>query len=418
MTEVVLRPLADAFMEVGIFVAVLVAAFGWARWRYGDRLVAALARHRRAGPLVGALLGVSPGCAGAILVMPLAARGTVSFGTAIAALAATMGDSSWVIMAADFDAALTVHAVLFVTGLVTGYAVDALGIDPRAARPAAARGAPVLAGAGGPDHVDQSADQRPAAVGAPGRRPVGHPDRLGGPTLLAAARAAAAAARRPVAALGALGAPVGRVAGSPAVAAAAPTGFWALAGVGGLIGVPMAFQATDGAALTAALGGLDPYLLLGTLGTLTALTIFLSGEARFADDDLQTARATSLRAILTQGARETSFVVVWVAAAYLAWSLVHAVTGFDGSQLPLHGVAGVLVGALIGLIPGCAVQIVFTGLFLAGAMPLSTLLANAVSQDGDALLPLIALDGRRAVVATVVTTVPGLLVGAGALLLL
>ena len=87
MAEVVLRPLADAFMEVGIFVALLVAVFGWARWRYGDKLVDALSRHRRGGPLVGALLGVSPGCAGAILVMPLAARGTVSYGTAIGLVA-------------------------------------------------------------------------------------------------------------------------------------------------------------------------------------------------------------------------------------------------------------------------------------------------------------------------------------------
>lgn len=401
MTEVVLRPLADAFMEVGVFVALLVAVFGWARWRYGDRLVAALSRHRRAGPLVGALLGVSPGCAGAILVMPLAARGTVSYGTAIAALAATMGDSSWVIMAADFDAALRVHAVLFVTGLVTGYLVDALGIGARADRPAAA--------------TEPAVARLPAARG--GLAAVGGIRAAVG-AVAGVRTAVAGAAARPATALARLGAPVGRVAGRPAVVAAAPTGFWALAGVGGVIGVPMAFQAMDGRALTAAFGGLDPYLLLGTLGTLTALTIFLSGEARFADDDLETARATSLRAILTQGARETSFVVVWVAAAYLAWSLVHTVTGFDGSQLPLFGLAGVVVGALVGLIPGCAVQIVFTGLFISGVVPLPTLLANAVSQDGDALLPLIALDGRRALVATVVTTVPGLLVGAGALLLL
>jgi hypothetical protein len=31
MTELLLRPLADAFMQVGVFVALMVAPFGWAR---------------------------------------------------------------------------------------------------------------------------------------------------------------------------------------------------------------------------------------------------------------------------------------------------------------------------------------------------------------------------------------------------
>jgi hypothetical protein len=109
-------------------------------------------------------------------------------------------------------------------------------------------------------------------------------------------------------------------------------------------------------------------------------------------------------------------VVVWVAVAYVAWALVHVLTGFDGSQLPVLGMTGVLVGALVGLVPGCAVQIVFTGLYVGGVVPLPTLLANAVSQDGDALLPLIALERRSALVATCITTLPGLVVGTAAYL--
>ena len=57
------------------------------------------------------------------------------------------------------------------------------------------------------------------------------------------------------------------------------------------------------------------------------------------------------------------------------------------------------------------------GLFLAGGMPLPTLVANSISQDGDALLPLLALERRSAVLATCITTVPALLVGGGLLLL-
>lgn len=71
----------------------------------------------------------------------------------------------------------------------------------------------------------------------------------------------------------------------------------------------------------------------------------------------------------------------------------------------------------MGLIPGCAIQIVFAGIFLSGGMPLSTLAANSVSQDGDALIPLFALEQRSALLATVITTVPALVVGLGILFL-
>ncbi|NLL47987.1 MAG: hypothetical protein GX249_05330, partial [Firmicutes bacterium] len=39
------------------------------------------------------------------------------------------------------------------------------------------------------------------------------------------------------------------------------------------------------------------------------------------------------------------------------------------------------------------------------------LLANALSQDGDALFPLIAIDKRSAVSATIINTIPALIVG-------
>jgi hypothetical protein len=190
--------------------------------------------------------------------------------------------------------------------------------------------------------------------------------------------------------------------------------FWLLAATGSVVAVPSAFQLLDPAALPG-LVGLDPYLAMGVGGTVVALVITAYGRMKFSDDSVESAVGTSagepFASVLRHGARETSFVVSWVATAYVAWALVEHLTGFDGSQLPLAGLAGVVVGALVGLVPGCAVQIVFTGLYLSGLMPFSTLIANALSQDGDALLPLLAEQPRSALLATCLTTVPGLLVG-------
>lgn len=57
-----------------------------------------------------------------------------------------MGDSSWVIMAGDPGAALWIHAVLLATGLLTGHAVDALGLSPRLREDAAHLAGPVPTG--------------------------------------------------------------------------------------------------------------------------------------------------------------------------------------------------------------------------------------------------------------------------------
>ncbi|MEH1127234.1 putative manganese transporter [Micromonospora sp. CPCC 206061] len=348
MIDYLARPMADAFMQVGVYVAVLVVVFGWLRWRYGDRVTDALVRRPRFGPLVGALLGVSPGCGGAIILMPLYARGRVSYGTVIAALAATMGDSSWVVLAWDPGFALRIHALLFAVGLVTGYAVDALRVDP--ARPTAL--------------VPES----PPAAPAGDRRPV------------------------------------------------MATAFWGLTTPAFLVSVPIVFQMLDPDRVSAVLRGVDPYLVLGVAGTLVAVVIFTAGRGRFADDTVESSHPRSVGEMLRHGAHEASFVTVWVAVAYVGWEVLTRTTGLDGSELPLVGVAGVVAGALVGLVPGCAVQIVFTGLYVSGAMPLPTLAANAVSQDGDALIPLATLRHRSAALATVVTTIPALLVGAALLL--
>ncbi|GAB3179180.1 putative 10TM heavy-metal exporter [Micromonospora palomenae] len=422
MTELVVRPLADAFMQVGVYVAVMVALFGWLRWRYGDRITDGLTRRPRLGPLVGALLGVSPGCGGAIVLMPLYARGKVSFGTVVAALAATMGDSSWVVLAWNPLFALKIHTLLFAVGLVTGYVVDALGIDParRRARP----GIPAVVG----------------AVGAPTTRAV--PAVVGRAVVGRAVPAAATGAAPAAPVASALAGPVGAVPTQPVGpgGSAGPrsrgtvagrtglldglrrpdpaTAFWGLTTPAFAVSVPVVFQMVDPTVLTRALGGVDPYLALGVLGTLVAVLIFAAGRGRLADDSLETAYPQSLRETLRHSAHEASFVTVWVAVAYLGWQVITTVTGFDGSQLALTGLLGVLVGAAIGLIPGCAVQIVFTGLYVSGGLPLPTLVANAISQDGDALIPLAALRRHSAALATVITTIPAAAVGAALLVVL
>jgi hypothetical protein len=380
--SLLLRPVADAFLQVGVPVAVLAAAVAWARVRYGTRALDVLVRHPRAAPLAGAALGVLPGCGGAILVALLHLRGRASFGTAVAALTATMGDASFVLLAVDPVVGLAVHGVLLVTGVVTGYAVDATGWAPRRRRPVAESLVSIggtspagAVGAGSPTSAGALLEGSPHGASCPPRR------------------------RGPVP----LGLP------------AAPAALWVSAALGMLVAVPAMLSLIDPAS-GAPVGGVDLWLVLGVAGFAACLWVFVKSGCRMSDDDADV--PVDLPRALSHGAVETAFITTWVSVAFVVLALLEALSPLEASALQLAGAAAVLIGVAVAVVPGCGTQIAFTGLYAAGALPLPGLLANAVAQDGDALLPVLAEDRRTAVALTLLTSVPALVVGGIALLVL
>jgi hypothetical protein len=80
---------------------------------------------------MGALLGVTPGCGGTILLMPLYVRGSISFGAVVAALIATTGDSSFLMIATIPRQYLVISAIAAVAGITTGYLVDRTTLGSR-----------------------------------------------------------------------------------------------------------------------------------------------------------------------------------------------------------------------------------------------------------------------------------------------
>jgi hypothetical protein len=110
-------------------------------------------------------------------------------------------------------------------------------------------------------------------------------------------------------------------------------------------------------------------------------------------------------------AEETSFISVWVIGAYLAYDYVAEFGGLD-LELLFQSIAPLLplMGVLVGLIPGCGPQVLVTTLYLNGIIPFAALMGNAVSNDGDALFPAIALNPKAAIVATLYSTIPAMIV--------
>jgi len=152
---------------------------------------------------------------------------------------------------------------------------------------------------------------------------------------------------------------------------------------------------------------------IGTVSIITCMTLWaFTKEIK----DYQSHVAEDKKCVtshpLQKTAQDTNFVTAWVIGAFLAFELITVFANIDLNLLfSGWGVWMPLVGLLVGLLPGCGPQILITSLYISGAVPMSTQLANAISNDGDALFPAIALAPRAALAATFYSAFPAIIVG-------
>ena len=316
----------DAFVQVSAFVAATLLLFYGLERLFRFDLGTSMGQARAFQVPIAALLGATPGCGGAVVVVAAYASGKVSFGAVVATLTATMGDAAFLLIATRPDTALVLLPLQFAVGILTGWLIDRfVKVDYRP-QGGACEIAPRIGATRARDYAFLAAAIPGLIVGA---------------------------------------AQIGSV------------------DLTHVLGVPVAAIALAGALLGLAIWAVSP---------VTAMTN--PGDAP-----------------LTRMAEETSFISVWVILAYLAYDYAAAYAGLDLKAM-FQTIAPVLplVAAAIGFVPGCGPQVLVATLYTHGAIPFSSLVANAISNDGDALFPAIALAPRAAVMATVFSTIPALVV--------
>ena len=112
--------------------------------------------------------------------------------------------------------------------------------------------------------------------------------------------------------------------------------------------------------------------------------------------------------------QDTHFVTAWVVASFMLFEILVNIAGLDLKTWFVHyAYLAPLIAVLIGFLPGCGPQIIVTTLYIQGIIPFSALAGNAISNDGDALFPAIAMAPKAAVIATIYTSIPALIVGYG-----
>ncbi|WP_376692943.1 putative manganese transporter [Wenzhouxiangella sp. EGI_FJ10409] len=351
---IMVETIAEAYLQVSVFVAFTLALIYGAERLFNFDMAGFLATHPRAQVPVAAFLGALPGCGGAIVVVTQYVNGHVGFGALIAVLTATMGDAAFLLLAREPMTGLMIFGLGMVVGTISGYLLEAVH---------------------GREFMRQQSLTSPEE----------------------AKRRAEAGRHRPA-----------------SIKALHP--IWvALMLPGVVFAVPIAMQ-IDPNTWFGSLAAYQPVTLLGFLGGVLALMMWAAhlssdpGHQYTAANpsDLAQPQPTATNRVIN----DTNFVTVWVIAAFLLFELGVHFTGADlNSWFAVWAPLTPLIAALVGFLPGCGPQIIVTTLYLTGAIPMAALFANAISNDGDALFPAIALAPKAAIVATLYTGIPALIVG-------
>ena len=185
--------------------------------------------------------------------------------------------------------------------------------------------------------------------------------------------------------------------------------FWTLIFLPGfVIGLFVAFQQD----LDQILKIPEGYSLVASLGLAGAiLSIFMWSLNPLSDFQCSTDRK---RTLLSRVVDTTNFVTTWVICGFLVFEIFMFITSYDlkiffDIWLPFVP----LVAIIFGFLPGCGPQIVVTTFYLNGFIPLSAEIGNAISNDGDALFPAIALAPKAAIIATAYSAIPAFIFAYG-----
>ena len=148
------------------------------------------------------------------------------------------------------------------------------------------------------------------------------------------------------------------------------------------------------------------FVLIGSSGAI--LSIFMWSLNPLSDFQCSTDKS---RGYISRVIDTTNFVTTWVISGFLIFEIFMYFSNLDlkvffDLWMPLVP----LVAILFGFLPGCGPQVVVATFYLNGYIPLSAELGNAISNDGDALFPAIALTPKAAILATLYSAVPAILV--------
>lgn len=361
----------EAFLHVGSMIGFFILLFGCINYKTNGNFTYIISNNKKLQPLIGGLIGSIPGCGGTLAIMPLYIQKKLSFGAIVASLISSMGDAAFILIASNFKLYIFVTVIGLITGVITGYIVDLFNLELKLNLKSPkcktlGRGSLASNSYNKYDELDRVAHHH------------------GNINKFAYIITHGVGYKLYIAIL--------------------------------LIGFVFMTIAHSGisSSIVEKIHSLEE--LIAILGIVSSVIYMICFKKVFknSNSEEEENKKGSLKEVLIHSVGEISFVITWIFIAYIVYDLSVILIGGEEyiSNFVLYtGIVSVLIGALLGLIPGCGVQIVLLSFYLKGNVPLGAVIANSISQDGDALFPLIAMDKKSALWATILTTIPALVVG-------
>ncbi len=327
----------DSYIGVGIFVTITLLIIYFFEYYTQNSLVRFLKNHQKLQVPVASLLGVLPGCGGAIIVVTNYAKGYVTFGAMVATLSATMGDAAILLIQKKPEMAVILFIISTITATITGYLIDFF-YDLRSKNKFA----------------------------------------------------------KPKEGLSTI----------PAQKSSLPkwlTAIWLCLFI--INGIFYFFPKIISHNIQV------DFAYIGIILTLM-LWMFKNPHHLCEDSHCKTCTHGTVNKVII----ETSFIISWIFIGMLTYKTIFALTNFDVAGFINANIYYVPLAAMVvGLIPGCGPQIIVTTFYINGLVPFAAQVSNAIANDGDALMPAIAMQPKQALIATLYGIVPALIVGYGIL---
>ena len=349
---IIVQSLSDAFLQVTVFVAATLVIFYFIEAWYRIDVTSLLSRFQVWQVPIAAGLGALPGCGGAIMVITQYIRGGISFGSVVSVLTSTMGDAAFLLLATAPEIGISIFGIGFLVGIASGYTVDAIH---------------------GNGFLRQRSKNPKETSNSYTRRIDSRWWRY----------------------------------------------LWTAFLIPGLIfGGFVAFQA-DTSVIFGVFMGIETVVWVGLGGAIVSLMLWgitpptsnkispkASGTLGWASASTRRLGDAPARVV-----GDTCFVTVWVVFAYLIYELGIYFLEIDLKQIfQIWAPLVPFIAILVGFIPGCGPQLVVATMYLNGLVPFSAEVGNAISNDGDALFPAIAMAPKAAIIATLYSAFPALLV--------
>lgn len=397
LIEIIINAAQESFLHVGVLLGIVILIFGYIDYKTGGNMVDILDKNKRMQPIIGSILGIIPGCGGSIILMPLYVKNKVSFGALVATLISSMGDAAFILISTDFKSYLGVSVISFISAIICGYIVDILHLDEKL------KLRKYKLDNCNCTNYKKTDFEKGLKINLNAKKHIGHEENDEVDHVLHHNE------KRNMSKLGykfthAIGYKL----------------FYLLIIVGLIVTMlnhgegaehahSQIYSHEEGLKLTFE----SIVSLLGL--TLSIIYTLLSKKyIKNSTHEVVESKILSFKEMVIHSASETVFVIIWIFIGYLIYDLGVMLIGGEEvlhSILLVNGMIAVVIGALLGIIPGCGIQVIFISLFSKGVMPFAALVANSISQDGDALFPLIAMDKKSALWAKVLNLIPALIIG-------